>query len=315
MKIWALGDAVVDLLPVGDMRYQACAGGAPFNVVVGAARLASDTAFIGRVGEDTFGRYLQKTLEEQGVDAGHVIRDAEQRTSTVMVDLAESGERSFSFLVNPSADQFLTADDLPVFGPDILHFCSLALAATPCRETTLLAVSRIKAKGGLVSFDVNLREQMWADKQQMREVIWQQCNSADILKLSDEELVWLANDGQNDWQQALATLQRFPASLKIITRGKQGGVVLYQGQTLTFPGYSVESIDTTGAGDAFMAGLLAWLARHGMPEFTRLNHLLSQASACGALATTRKGALPALPTPVQLNTFLSTSGMLAISSL
>lgn len=106
MKIWALGDAVVDLLPVGDMRYQACAGGAPFNVAVGAARLACDTAFIGRVGDDQFGRFLQKTLEEQGVDAGHIVRDASHRTSTVMVELAENGERSFSFLVNPRLISF-----------------------------------------------------------------------------------------------------------------------------------------------------------------------------------------------------------------
>ena len=314
MKIWALGDAVVDLLPVGDMRYQACAGGAPFNVAVGAARLACDTAFIGRVGEDQFGRFLQKTLEEQGVDAGHIVRDAAHRTSTVMVELAENGERSFSFLVNPSADQFLTTDDLPVFRRDILHYCSLALAAPSCRETTKLAVARIKAQGGWVSFDLNLREQMWTDKQQMRTIIEQQCMNADILKLSDEELLWLANDDSTQWQQALETLQRFPATLKIITRGKQGGIVIYQDKTVIFPGYNVESIDTTGAGDAFMAGLLAWLARHGMPEHSRLSSMISQASACGALATTRKGALPALPTPVQLNSFLNASGLLSATS-
>ena len=108
--------------------------------------------------------------------------------------------------------------------------------------------------------------------------------------------------------------QRFPATLKIITRGKQGGIVIYQDKTVIFPGYNVESIDTTGAGDAFMAGLLAWLARHGMPEHSRLSSMISQASACGALATTRKGALPALPTPVQLNSFLNASGLLSATS-
>ncbi|GAA0468677.1 aminoimidazole riboside kinase [Tatumella punctata] len=313
MKIWALGDAVVDLLPVGEMRYQACAGGAPFNVVVGAARLAAETAFIGRVGEDTFGRFLKKTLEEQGVDAGYMIRDAEHRTSTVMVDLAESGERSFSFLVNPSADQFLTSDDLPPFGRDILHFCSLALAAETCRDTTLQAVSRIKENNGSVSFDLNLREQMWADKQQMRQVVRQQCAAADILKLSDDELFWLADDQSTELQQALHCLEPYPAALKIITRGKDGVVVIYQGQTLSFAGYPVDSIDTTGAGDAFMAGLLAWLARHGLPDLSQISALISQASACGALATTRKGALPALPTPVQLHSFIHQYGLLATS--
>lgn len=108
MKIWALGDAVVDLLPAGDMNYQACAGGAPLNVAVGVARLAGDSAFIGRVGNDPFGRFLKRTLEEQGVGAEFMLTDETYRTSTVVVDLATSGERSFSFLVNPSADQFLT---------------------------------------------------------------------------------------------------------------------------------------------------------------------------------------------------------------
>ena len=175
-------------------------------------------------------------------------------------------------------------------------------------------LARIKAKGGWVSFDLNLREQMWADKQQMRTIIEQQCMNADILKLSDEELLWLADDDSKPWQQALKALQRFPAPLKIITRGKQGGVVIYQDKTVTFPGYIVVSIDTTGAGDAFMAGLLAWLARHGMPEFSKLSPMISQASACGALATTRKGAIPALPTPVQLNHFLNDAGLLSAAS-
>ncbi|WP_029686055.1 aminoimidazole riboside kinase [Tatumella saanichensis] len=312
MKIWTLGDAVVDLLPAGDMQYQACAGGAPLNVAAGAARLVSDTGFIGRIGDDPFGRFLKRTLEEQGVGTEHMLTDETHRTSTVVVDLATSGERSFSFLVNPSADQFLTCDDLPAFGTDILHYCSLALVAESCRKAVFTASEQIKQQGGKVSFDLNLREQMWSDKQQMRDIIEQQCQRADILKLSDEELFWLADTDDQQWDQALKALERFPAELKVITRGKEGGLVFCHGNAFTFAGYQVKSIDTTGAGDAFMAGLLAWVARHGSPQQDSLSTLLSQAGACGALATTRKGALPALPTPAQLSDFIDAAGLLTL---
>lgn len=315
MKIWALGDAVVDLLPAGDMNYQACAGGAPLNVAVGVARLAGDSAFIGRVGNDPFGRFLKRTLEEQGVGAEFMLTDETYRTSTVVVDLATSGERSFSFLVNPSADQFLTPRDLPVFGKDILHYCSLALAAENCREAVVQATSKVKAREGWVSFDLNLREQMWSDKAEMRRVIEQQCRSADILKLSDEELLWLTEEETSDWDEALELLERYPAPLKVITRGKEGGIVFCGQEKFSFPGYNVKSIDTTGAGDAFMAGLLSWIARHGLPETERLSALLSQAGACGALATTHKGALPALPTPSRLNDFIRGAGLLTLHPL
>ena len=315
MKIWALGDAVVDLLPAGDMNYQACAGGAPLNVAVGVTRLAGDSAFIGRVGNDPFGRFLKRTLDEQGVDTEFMLTDETHRTSTVVVDLATSGERSFSFLVNPSADQFLSPGDLPEFGKDILHYCSLALVAENCRESVAEATRRVKESEGWVSFDLNLREQMWPDKTVMRHIIEQQCRNADILKLSDEELLWLAEGETSDWDEALHLLERYPAPLKVITRGKEGGIV-YCGQAkYSFPGYSVKSIDTTGAGDAFMAGLLAWVARHGLPDAERLNALLSQAGACGALATTHKGALPALPTPARLSEFIHDAGLLVLKAL
>lgn len=139
----------------------------------------------------------------------------------------------------------------------------------------------MKAREGWVSFDLNLREQMWSDKAEMRRVIEQQCRSADILKLSDEELLWLTEEETSDWDEALELLERYPAPLKVITRGKEGGIVFCGQEKFSFPGYNVKSIDTTGAGDAFMAGLLSWIARHGLPETERLSALLSQAGPAG----------------------------------
>ena len=132
-KIWVLGDAVVDLIPDGENHYLRCAGGAPANVAVGIARLGGESAFIGRVGKDPLGEFMQQTLQQEKVQTSHMILDPQQRTSTVIVGL-DNGERSFTFMVNPSADQFLQVADLPNFqANEWLHCCSIALINNPSR--------------------------------------------------------------------------------------------------------------------------------------------------------------------------------------
>jgi fructokinase len=294
MNIWTLGDAVVDLLPLSDMRYEACAGGAPVNVAAGVARLTGQSGFIGRVGDDPFGHFLQQTLCKYGVDTQHIEFDNQYRTSTVVVSLNKNGERDFTFLVNPSADQFLSPLALPAFGADILHFCSLALVAKACRGTLVHAIGHIKRQGGLLSFDINLREQMWSDHKEMISTVRHFATQADILKLSEEEWYWLTET--LDFDQAIAVLQALPARLKVVTYGAQGAMVLWQGLVIHFTGYVVDSVDTTGARDAFMAGLLASIANQGFPHnMAQLHQAIAQASVCGALATTQKGALSAIP--------------------
>ncbi|MGK0706545.1 aminoimidazole riboside kinase [Yokenella regensburgei] len=304
MNIWTLGDAVVDLLPLADMQYQACAGGAPFNVAIGTARLGRQSGFIGRVGDDDFGHFLKQTLSEAGVSTTSLQLDNQHKTSTVLVSLGNDGERGFTFLTNPSADQFLTSAALPDFSDDILHFCSLALVAGACRNTLSAAIDQIKQRGGLLSFDVNLREQMWPDKYEMLKAVRHFSSQADILKLSEEELYWMI--GTQDFAQALDGLKALPAQLKVVTYGAQGAMVLWQDNVIHFNGYTVDSIDTTGAGDAFVAGLRAWLADNRMPECVeQLSQAIAWASGCGALATTRKGALTALPDIETLNAFIT----------
>ncbi|MFQ0998136.1 aminoimidazole riboside kinase [Gilliamella sp. BG6] len=304
-KVWSLGDAVIDLLPFGDMNYKACAGGAPANVAIGIAKLGLPSAFIGRVGNDPFGDFMETTFRQYNVDCQSLEKDEHHRTSTVVVDLGKNGERSFTFLVSPSADQFLSQQAIPNFNQDILHFCSLALVGHTCRQTLKTAIEQLTAKNGLISFDVNLREQMWANKDEMRTTITQFCHDADILKLSDEELFWLTQS--NDWSEALNKLQQhYEAPLKLITKGKDGSIVLWKGKTFSFDSYHVNSVDTTGAGDAFVAGLLSSIASSGMPEDKlMLESMMTIASACGALATTKKGALTALPDSTFLQSFIS----------
>lgn len=305
MKIWCLGDAVVDLLPLQNQQYQACAGGAPANVAVGIAKLGNPAGFIGRVGDDPFGHFMQDTLNSYGVDCQSIEFDPIVKTSTVVVDLAKNGERSFTFLVSPSADQFLSEQSLPDFGQDILHFCSLALVGHVGRKTLQHAMNKLTAKSGQISFDINLREQMWSDKQEMRETITHFAQNATILKLSDEELFWLTES--QDWDIALEKLNTgYQAELKVITKGGEGSIVLWNGKQYRYAAYKVKSIDTTGAGDAFVAGLLSSLAISDLPKNqSEIDTMISVASACGALATTEKGALTALPDSTALQAFIN----------
>ncbi|EAA7555594.1 aminoimidazole riboside kinase [Salmonella enterica] len=294
-KIWVLGDAVVDLLPGEEGRLLQCPGGAPANVAVGIARLGGKSAFIGRVGDDPFGRFMQKTLAKEQVDIQWMRRDPLHRTSTVVVDLDEQGERSFTFMVQPSADLFLTLDDLPTFqAGEWLHVCSIALSAEPCRSATFQAMETIRKSGGFVSFDPNIRADLWRDKDELRGCLEQALHNADVVKLSVEELEFLA--GTRQVKEGLTVLMdNCPASLVLVTQGKEGVMVWHEGVVTHYPAVPVECVDTTGAGDAFVAGLLYGLASSGSVANNDLASILGIAQRCGALATTAKGAMTALP--------------------
>lgn len=295
-KIWVLGDAVVDLLPDGEGRLLQCPGGAPANVAVGVARLGGDSGFIGRVGDDPFGRFMRHTLAQEQVDVNYMRLDAAQRTSTVVVDLDSHGERTFTFMVRPSADLFLQPEDLPPFAAgQWLHVCSIALSAEPSRSTTFAAMEAIKRAGGYVSFDPNIRSDLWQDPQDLRDCLDRALALADAIKLSEEELAFIS--GSDDIVSGIARLNaRFQPTLLLVTQGKAGVQAALRGQVSHFPARPVVAVDTTGAGDAFVAGLLAGLAAHGIPDnLAALAPDLALAQTCGALATTAKGAMTALP--------------------
>ncbi|MEG5912499.1 aminoimidazole riboside kinase [Enterobacter bugandensis] len=289
-KIWVLGDAVVDLLPDGEGKLLQCPGGAPANVAVGIARLGGKSAFIGRVGDDPFGRFMAKTLADERVDVKHMRLDPAHRTSTVVVDLDNHGERSFTFMVRPSADLFLEPADLPTFSAgEWLHVCSIALSAEPSCSATFQAMDAIRKAGGYVSFDPNIRPDLWPDENALRRCLEQALQSADVVKLSVEELAFLTGDA--DVREGLNTLmQRCPARLVLVTQGKEGVIAWHQGAVKHYPATPVQCVDTTGAGDAFVAGLL-----YGLAAGQELVPAIALAQRCGALATTAKGAMTALP--------------------
>ncbi|PSW06838.1 aminoimidazole riboside kinase [Photobacterium lipolyticum] len=305
-RVWVTGDAVVDLIPDGDAHYQKCPGGAPANVAVAISRLGGDSAFFGRVGDDPLGRFMKRVLADEGVDTECMLLDETQRTSTVIVDLDDQGERSFTFMVKPSADQFLQPQDVPNFSKgEWLHACSIALANKPSRCTTLAAMAAIKAAGGFVSFDPNLREEVWADPAELKPVVLKAVALADVVKFSDDELLFLSE--QDDLPAALIWLKdNYALPLVIVTQGKKGALVVQEHHQQLISGKAISPVDTTGAGDAFVGGLLAALVTSDdwqLPE--NLPAVIQQANACGALATTAKGAMTALPTAEQLANYLA----------
>ncbi|MBT0731565.1 aminoimidazole riboside kinase [Rosenbergiella nectarea] len=295
-KVWVLGDAVIDLLPESEGRLLQCPGGAPANVAVGIARLGGNSAFIGRVGDDPFGKFLQNTLKKEQVSTDYMHFDAEQRTSTVVVGLDEDGERSFTFMVKPSADLFLVNQDLPGFqAEEWLHCCSIALSREPSRATTLEAMARIRRAGGKVCFDPNIREDFWPNEQVLRDTLAEALTLADVIKLSEDELQFIS--GSHQLEQGIArVVEAYQPELLVITRGKEGVTAFYQGSLSYHEAKPVVSVDTTGAGDAFVAGLLYGLSTRGFPQSSsQLESVLALAQVCGALATTAKGAMTALP--------------------
>ena len=295
-KVWVLGDAVVDLLPESDGRLLPCPGGAPANVAVGITRLGGTSGFIGRVGDDPFGALMQRTLLTEGVDITYLKQDEWHRTSTVLVDLNDQGERSFTFMVRPSADLFLETTDLPCWRHgEWLHLCSIALSAEPSRTSAFTAMTAIRHAGGFVSFDPNIREDLWQDEHLLRLCLRQALQLADVVKLSEEEWRLISGKTQND-RDICALAKEYEIAMLLVTKGAEGVVVCYRGQVHHFAGMSVNCVDSTGAGDAFVAGVLTGLSSTGLSTDEReMRRIIDLAQRCGALAVTAKGAMTALP--------------------
>lgn len=232
-------------------------------------------------------------------------QDSSHRTSTVVVDLGRQGERTFTFMVMPSADLFLQLDDLPEFkAQQWLHLCSIALSQEPSRSTAFAAMRRIKAQGGWVSFDPNIRADIWREPQEIRPCLQQALQLADVVKLSREELDFICPN------QAISTaMEHFMADygcqLLLVTLGAEGVWVHNRREMKKYASWKITPVDTTGAGDAFVAGLLAGLSQQ--PDWYQcedLSAVIAQAQACGALATSAKGAMTALPNAQELADFL-----------
>ncbi|PSV48653.1 aminoimidazole riboside kinase [Photobacterium indicum] len=304
-RVWVTGDAVVDLIPDSSNTLLKCPGGAPANVAVAISRLGGNAAFFGRIGNDPFGHFMAMTLSDEQVDTHYLVKDDNQRTSTVLVDLDEDGERTFTFMVKPSADQFTQVKDIPEFtAGEWLHVCSIALANEPSRSSTLTALKKVKAAGGYISFDPNLRDEVWNNPAEIKSVVLDAIQLADVVKFSEEELAFLTDT--NSIAEGLDVIGSFGNKLVLVTQGAKGVLIDVDGVRELVSGTAVKPVDTTGAGDAFVGGLLAKLSQTSEWQSTStIQAAIMWANACGALATTQKGAMSALPTEKELSDFIN----------
>lgn len=305
-EVTALGEILIDFTPAGrseqgNPRFDQNPGGAPANVLAALAKLGKRTAFIGKVGTDAFGDHLLETLTQSGIDASGVVRSGEAHTTLAFVHLNEEGDRSFSFCRNPGADVLLKPVELRL--PNIenakaFHFGSISMTHEPAASATREALRIAKDKGLLISYDPNLRIPLWPDLEQARSRIKEGLSYADVVKLSEEELVFIT--GTEDLESGSRQIaEQFQVKLLLITLGEKGCFYRFGSQTGRIPGFPVKPVDTTGAGDAFLAGVLYGLLEREqlLKDLTEmeLQQIISFANAMGALATTRKGGIPAMP--------------------
>lgn len=307
----SLGEALIDFIPLDQTNtvYQKSPGGAPANVAVGISRLGVPSTFLGKVGDDVLGRFLQETLNEYGVNTSFMPLTDEARTGAVFVTLGKNGERSFDFYIIPSADSFLREEDVKeeLFSiHKIFHFGSISLIREPSRSATKRAVQLAKSNGMIISYDPNLRLGLWGDEEQARETIKSMLGEVDILKISEEELDFIT--GEKDFEKGVQALQAYRIPLVFVTLGEQGSIVVTRQGKVHVPALPVQAVDTTGAGDAFVSGVIYSLHQYaGAWESITLEEaeqIARFASISGALAASTKGAMTALPTLSQVTGYL-----------
>ena len=305
IDITTIGEILIDLTQSGRTeqgipRFDANPGGAPANLAVAAARLGARTAFIGRVGNDSFGDYLKRCLAENGVDVRGMSVDEKARTTLAVVALDERGERTFSFYRDPSADVNLSMEHVPMEllgGTKVLHFGSVSLTAEPARTATLEAAKTAKASGAYVSYDPNYRASLWPDEETAVRNMTEPLSMVDILKVSDEELPLLT--GCTDPEKGSARLAEKGVRLVLVTLGAHGAFYRFDGHTGHVPGVPCVVGDTNGSGDTFFGAALSQLVKlSSLDQLTvpELERILAFANKAASITTSRHGAIPAMPT-------------------
>ena len=272
-------------------------GGAPANVAVGVARLGKKVAFVGKIGKDDFGQGLRGLLANEGIDTDGLLDDAEKLTTLAIVSLSDRGDPAFAFFVGAHAN--LHSDELPaaVENTRIFHLSSITLAHQPIHDATHEAIRRAKAKGALISYDINFRPNLYPDRVRGAQIVKEPIPQVDILKMNGSELELIT--GEADVRRGLEVLD-VPAQLIAVTMAEKGCMYKFNGKIYTesVPPVS-EVVDATGAGDAFMAATLAGFRQPLDEAF--LAKLMHRACQAGAIATTKRGAIASLPYANQID--------------
>ena len=312
--VTALGELLIDFTEngksnQGNSLFEANPGGAPCNVLAMLTKLGHETAFIGKVGNDFFGKQLKAALEETGIDSAWLQMDDEVHTTLALVHTFEDGDRDFSFYRNPGADMMLAEDEIPeelIENSKIFHFGTLSMTHDGVRAATKKAIRLAEEAGALISFDPNLRPPLWKSLDDAREQVLYGLGHCQILKISDNEIQWLT--GKDDYTEGVQwILERYEIPLILVSMGKEGSRAYYKGMIVeSAPFLQENTIETTGAGDTFCACVLHYICEHGLSDLTKenLKEMLVFANAAASLITTRKGALRVMPRKEEVEALL-----------
>ena len=302
----ALGELLIDftensMSEQGNPMYEANPGGAPCNVLAMLKKLNHEVAFIGKVGNDGFGKQLYKAIASEGIDTSGLCYDDEIHTTLAFVIKKEDGDRDFAFYRNPGADMNLKEEELNeelIKNTKIFHLGSLSLTSEPIRSTTMKAIKIAKENNVLISFDPNLREPLWKSLEEAHEQIDIIMHECDILKISDNEIQWFT--GLEDYEEGINYLRSHYPNIKLIclSLGKDGSMAFYKDKKAFHKAYLHEGpLETTGCGDTFCGCMLHTVLEVGLENLTEesLVHMLAYGNAAASLVSRKKGALRVMP--------------------
>ena len=312
--VTALGELLIDftsngMSSQGNPLFEANPGGAPCNVLAMLQKLGRQTAFIGKVGNDIFGKMLRERVQGTGIDISGLVEDEQVNTTLAFVQTFEDGDREFSFYRNPGADMMLTVSDIKeelIKVSRIFHFGTLSMTAEGVEAATKRAIEVAKESGCLLSFDPNLRLPLWSSEEKAKEKISYGLSVCDILKISDNEIEFMT--GTADIDAGIAQIrEKYNIPLVFATLGKDGSKAYYKDLCVFVKGFAnPNTIETTGAGDTFCANALNYVLEHGIEDLTEenLTELLTYANAAASLITTRKGALCVMPAKEEIDRYI-----------
>ena len=312
--VTALGELLIDFTSDGSISergnslFEANPGGAPCNVLSMLQKLNRRTAFIGKVGDDAFGKMLKTVVSEAGINTDNLLTDDSVPTTLAFVHTASDGDRSFSFYRDPGADMMLRKEDIDfelIEKTKIFHFGTLSMTEPNVEAATKAAVEAAKKAGAIISFDPNLRPPLWKSLETAKEKIAYGLSVCDILKISDDEITFFADT--DDIDEGIRRIRnRYDISLTCATMGKKGSKAYYKDMSVFRNTFDVNTVETTGAGDTFMACVLDSVLKNGLDGFDeqKLYDMLTFANAAASIITTRRGALKVMPEKAEVLKFL-----------
>ena len=314
LDVLALGELLIDFThngvsSQGNGLFEANPGGAPCNVLAMLNKLGHKTAFMGKVGNDIFGRLLKKTLEELSINTDYMRMDEDVRTTLAFVANDETGDRSFSFYRNPGADMMFTEEEVSeeaICASRIFHFGTLSMTHEKVRKATKKALDIAKNNGVTISFDPNLRESLWESLDDAKEQFAYGMGYCDVLKISDNEIQWFTE--KEDYDEGIKILQdTYHIPLILLSLGKEGSRAYYKNMRVEVPAFiQKNTIETTGAGDTFFGSCLHFILEKGLSDLTEndLTEMLTFANAAASIITTKKGALKVMPSKEEVEEWL-----------